>query len=103
MLVVNLNPAANANDEWTKIEDVLPLISAWGTAIENGKNPAQHFQKLVCLRETDAETLELSLNFAEAYQRALNNRYAEEPLTSPSHPFQRLARVILLRNQLSLN
>ncbi len=76
--------------------EVLPKISAWGTAVENGAElENEHLAPLQHLSDTDEQLMIDTLEYARAFQE--NVKLPSAPATlagnDPSHPLQRIARI----------
>ena len=82
-----------------RLEEALPLLSAWGLAIEAGEDGAQEYANLMALRKDFPVTYKKAVLIAEGFQK----RYLREsgsPFTEDSplcHPGHRLRRVRFLK------
>lgn len=79
-----------------RIIEVLPKISAWGTAVENGAElENEHLAPLLELSETEEQLMSDAIEYARAFQE--NVKLPSAPATlagnDPSHPLQRIARI----------
>lgn len=80
-------------------ERLFPLIAEWGTAIEEGRNAAVPLAALVAEFNSHPDDLKYALEMATLYQEGEMKR-AVDPKDSPSHPKQRLARIVHLEGML---
>lgn len=94
----------NTSSTYEKDHDIFqrvaPLVSAWGTAVEEGKDSTSQLDALRNLYIEEPESLKLTLELAENFQKAfISNNINKDNVskTSPSHPIQRLARISKLK------
>lgn len=83
--------------------EVLPKLSAWGRAVENGAElENEHLAPLQHLSDTDEQLMIDTLEYARGFQEKvkLPNAPATLAANDPSHPLQRIARIDTLADLL---
>ena len=92
------------NEDTQRLMEALPLLSAWGLAIEAGQDSSEQYVELMRLHSKFPSTFNAAILIAEGTQK----RHLEEDITpfsedSPlSHPGHRLRRVEFLKKLLVL-
>lgn len=86
------------------LEDAFRLLSAWGTAIEKGRDSTASYAALMKLKSDNRALFTQAVLGAEAYQQ----HFIENPPEGVSeddlsHPRQRMVRVQLLKQMIDLN
>jgi hypothetical protein len=85
-----------------KLTEGLPLLSAWGRAIEAGQDAKEHYERLMAFRDEFPDVFKEAVLYAESIQqRELEDCdfpfFDDGPL---NHPGERLKRVKSLKSLL---
>lgn len=88
------------NIDYQRIAVFFPLISAWGTAVENGKDAQQEFSALAHEYEKDPAQFMTAIDLAYAWQQTMRKQSCDVGENDPSHPNQRMDRLVVLKDKL---
>lgn len=92
------------NSERDDIGETFKKISAWGTAVEEGRPSEAELEVLRDLQAENSSLLTESIMLAEQYQTmvALPTAPPDLPEDAPSHPLSRIARIHKLKDILGI-
>lgn len=94
----------NDGINYQEITELYPLISAWGTAVENGRSGAQELSQLQTASLLNPDLLNSAVYLAQAWQKAqIKNAVPIDPVDpDPAHPLIRFERLETLKQHLGI-